>query len=321
MLENLKKILIKKNNTSVNLNKFKKIFTYINSSLIYKNINLEECEDNLGGYSKNEIFLPKKINIFNISNKNYNLYIYKILIFNYLKKLKIKNNNIIENLISYCYSIKETRYNIEKDGINLLKLEKKIFPFFDAKINNKILLILINKLIYKKVNVFLLEKEKKILYKLENFILIEKNLINKQIEICQTFFKNKFLNVLHLWGYQYEFKINDNKIIKNIKNIKKKYKIKKYIKNIKIEPKKLIEKNINLENLFNYDSFNDKSSYKKQINFDKSISSKKNNESKNIIQYYYEKIKYFYNKNYKIENKMQLNNFKNILIKNGIINY
>lgn len=311
ILKDIKNFFKKKENSSINLIKYKKMFTYISLFFNNNNIGLTECKNNLGGFLKNEIILPKEINTFNNKKKNYNLYIYKILIFNYLNKLNIKNTNIIQNIISYSYSIKKTRNNIESDGIKLINLEKLLFPSFFLEIKNKILLVLLNKLMYKKIKVYLLKNEKEILYKLENIILVNKNIINKQIKNYEFFFKNDYLNFLHLWGYQYQNKIKNNfNYKKNIKYTKRNIKYKNLNKLEKVEYKKQLKKNLSLDNLFNYDKLNDKSYYKKQINFDKSSSSKNSNNKQNILQNYYEKIKYFNNEINFSENKLQVNNFK-----------
>lgn len=299
----IKNILIntkKNNNNIIFLNNISKRLIYIINSISKINIDIIETNDINGGYYNNKFILPTKISYFKSKRKNLYLYIYKCIVFLYLSKINIKNNDKdpLHLLLALYLKLKIIIKNIRNDLPNFIFIEKMIYPFFYIdlkKIENRkclLLKIIFEKLIYKKIDKKYILKQNEILliYKIENFI--KKNLKNN-LYILTLIYKELYsincnyedMILFHLWGYEYYSYLNKSEKFKikkkNIKQIVKKN-INIKIKNVKYKNKIIKENTLN--SLFNYNKTIDKFNKNNNKNINNDIKDEVDNLNDNNLE-------------------------------------
>ncbi|WGH27102.1 MAG: DNA primase [Candidatus Shikimatogenerans bostrichidophilus] len=244
-IKNIKKYFLKR---SINFLQFRiKLFKKNLNDPFKKYILIKKIIKNINNISNNiikEIYLQKISKIFNIKinniiyeknkidNKNNNI--------NYLKKKNYNNyyyfNNYNNNNNNNNYLYKKKKINYEKILINNIFYLKKykyfIFIFKKKKINIKILIKLIFKIINNNNIIFKKKKSINLIKKLIKSIKLKKKKYKKIIKIKNKNFKKKFKNFFLEIILKYKKYLLSKKIkliLKKIKN-KKKNKLKKLIK-------------------------------------------------------------------------------------------
>lgn len=259
-------------------------FTYIACALNRSDIEITESHDNIGGYYKNKILLPKEISISENKETNELIYIYKIIFMCISKKYKFylpeninKTNYIFLASILTTKTIHKNMYleypNTKKTLISIYKIinskRKSITELKDAAL---IFEIILKKITYQpiKENIKLSKKENQIIYEIENSKIVKQSQLKKKINIIykkiSQYEKKDDIELNPIWNYLYykevKKKINskNHKLTKN----KKEHEYKKNI-NIKIENTKKEEEEDSIKNslksLFEYNKTTD--DYKK----------------------------------------------------------
>ena len=264
------------NSIKLNENIYK--FTNFAAAFNKEYIEILESKDEIGGYFKNKIILPKAISIYKKKKHNLLAYLYRIMFSATSRKfgfyLQKNEYNLEYLLLSSLLTVKTIHKIIFKKYPNAINIAKILYKNFFLKKKTKtkafLLEILMNRLTYSKINkkIILQNNEIMWLYEAENMHIYNINELKKQ-----TFFLYKKLWKIYknngntklnvLWGYLYYIeKTNLNKT--KIKTQKLKNNIKNENKNIKnimlknIELKKENKEYLNLSLLLDYKKTVDK---------------------------------------------------------------